>query len=106
MFYAMDQEMMMFKEELKELVQKGEHILQKMGGGEMGERRYYGMRGGSGGNSGGGYSGGQGGYNQREPWMQGMGMQGGYPQQGFPQQGMQQYPQQDMMQNMNPLYFL
>jgi hypothetical protein len=76
----MDQEMMQLKHELKEFIEHGQHILQKMEG-SMGQR-YYGMRGGqgggySGGNS--GYSGGQGGYGNREPWMQ-----GGYPQQEWP----------------------
>jgi hypothetical protein len=76
----MDQEMMQLKHELKEFIEHGQHILQKMEG-SMGQR-YYGMRGGqgggySGGNS--GYSGGQGGYGNREPWMQ-----GGYPQEQWP----------------------
>ena len=95
----MDQEMMQLKHELKEFVEKGQHILQKMEG-SMGQRGFYGMRGGgSGGYSGGGgYNGGQGGsYGNREPWMQ-----GGFPQQGMPMQ----YPPQDMMQNMNPLWFM
>ena len=99
----MDQEMMQIRHELKELSEKVNHIMQKIDG-SMGQRGFYGMRGGnSGGYSGnGGYSGGQGGsYGNREPWMH-----GGFPQQGF-QQGMpMQYPQQDMMQGMNPLYFL
>lgn len=101
----MDQEMMQLKHELKEVVEKGQHILQKMEG-SMGQRMY-GMRGGQQGGYNGsqGYSGGQGGnYGQRDHWMQGMQQ---YPQQGmFPQQGFQQYPQQDMMQQMNPLWFL
>ena len=63
----MDQEMMQLKHELKEFIEKGQHILQKMDG-SMGQR-YYGMRGGQSG----GYSGGN--YGNREPWMQ-----GGYPQ--------------------------
>lgn len=93
---TMDQEMMQLKHELKEFVERGQHILQKMEGSMA--QRMYGMRSNQGGNSGGGYSGGQGGgYNQREPWMQGQ-----YPQQGMPMQ----YPQQDMMQNMNPLWFM
>lgn len=100
----MDQEMMQLKHELKEVVEKGQHILQKMDG--MVAQRMYGMRSNQGGYSGnsGGYSGGQGGnYGNREPWMQ----QGGFPQQGmYPQQFPQQYPQQDMMQQMNPLWFL
>ena len=65
----MDQEMMQLKHELKEFIEHGQHILQKMEG-SMGQR-YYGMRGGQGG----GYSGG-GNYGNREPWMQ-----GGYPPQ-------------------------
>ena len=66
----MDQEMMQLKHELKEFIEHGQHILQKMEG-SMGQR-YYGMRGGQS-----GYSGGQGGnYGNREHWMQ-----GGYPQQ-------------------------
>ena len=72
----MDQEMMQLKHELKEFVEKANHILQKMDG-SMGQR-YYGMRGGSG-YGGGNYNsgGGSGGnYGNREPWMQ-----GGYPQQ-------------------------
>ena len=68
--------MMQLKHELKEFVEKANHILQKMDG-SMGQR-YYGMRGGSG-YGGGNYNsgGGSGGnYGNREPWMQ-----GGYPQQ-------------------------
>lgn len=84
----MDQEMMQLKHELKEFVEKANHILQKMDG-SMGQR-YYGMRGGSGyGGSnynGGGGSGG--GYGNREPWMQ-----GGYPQQ-------EQWP------NIDPRWFM
>ena len=101
----MDQEMMQLKHELKEFVEKGQHILQKMEGSMA--QRMYGMRSNQGGYSGGGnggYSGGQGGnYGNREPWMH-----GGFPQQGmFPQQGFQQgFPQQDMMQQMNPLWFM
>jgi uncharacterized membrane protein YgcG len=84
----MDQEMMQLKHELKEFVEHGQHILQKMEG-SMGQR-YYGMRGGqSGGYSGSGYGGGQGGsYGNREPWMQ-----GGYPQQ-------EQWP------NVDPRWFM
>lgn len=97
---TMDQEMMQLKHELKEVVEKGQHILQKIEG-SMGQRMYgmrSGQQGGYSGN-GGGYSGGQGGnYGNREPWMQ----QGGFPQQGM----QQQYPQQDMMQQMNPLWFM
>ena len=80
--------MMQLKHELKEFVEKANHILQKMDG-SMGQR-YYGMRGGSGyGGSnynGGGGSGG--GYGNREPWMQ-----GGYPQQ-------EQWP------NIDPRWFM
>ena len=83
----MDQEMMQLKHELKEFVEKGQHILQKMEG-SMGQR-YYGMRGGQG-----GYSGSQGGsyggnYGNREPWMQ-----GGYPMQ-------EQWPQ-----HIDPKWFM
>ena len=61
----MDQEMMQLKHELKEFVEHGQHLLQKMEG-SMGQR-YYGMRGGYGG---GNYSGGgQGGYPQQEQWQ-------------------------------------
>ena len=83
----MDQEMMQLKHELKEFIEKGQHILQKMEG-SMGQR-YYGMRGGSG-YGGGGYSGGgQGGnYGNREPWMQGG------------------YPQQEQWQNVDPRWFM
>ena len=102
---TMDQEMMQLKHELKEVVEKGQHILQKMEG-SMGQRMY-GMRSGQQG----GYSGNQGynsqggNYGNRENWMPGM--QQGFPQQGmYPQQFPQQYPQQDMMQQMNPLWFL
>ena len=78
----MDQEMMQFKHELKEFIEHGQHILQKMEG-SMGQR-YYGMRG-----SQNGYSGGQGGnYGNREPWMQ-----GGYSQQ-------EQWP------NVDPRWFM
>jgi hypothetical protein len=79
----MDQEMMQLKHELKEFVEKGQHILQKMEG-SMGQR-YYGMRGGQSG----GYSGGQGGnFGNREPWMQGG------------------YPQQEQWQNVDPRWFM
>lgn len=72
----MDQEMMQLKHELKEFIEHGQHILQKMEG-SMGQRGFYGMRGGQGGYSGGGgYSGQGGNYGNREPWMQ-----GGYQQQ-------------------------
>ena len=83
----MDQEMMQLKHELKEFIEKGQHILQKMDG-SMGQR-YYGMRGGSG-YGGGGYSGGGqgGGYGNREPWMQGG------------------YPQQEQWQNVDPRWFM
>lgn len=79
----MDQEMMQLKHELKEFVEKGQHILQKMEG-SMGQR-YYGMRGGQSG----GYSGGQGGnFGNRESWMQGG------------------YPQQEQWQNVDPRWFM
>ena len=79
----MDQEMMQLKHELKEFVEKGQHILQKMEG-SMGQR-YYGMRGGQSG----GYSGGNGGnFGNREHWMQG----------GF--------PQQDQWPNVDPRMFM
>ena len=79
----MDQEMMQLKHELKEFVEKGQHILQKMEG-SMGQR-YYGMRGGQPG----GYSGGNGGnFGNREPWMQGG------------------YPQQEQWQNVDPRWFM
>jgi hypothetical protein len=84
----MDQEMMQLKHELKEFVERANHILQKMDG-SMGQR-YYGMRGGSG-YGGGNYNGGGGsggGYGNREPWMQ-----GGYPQQ-------EQWP------NIDPRWFM
>ena len=42
----MDQEMMQHKHELKEFIEHGQHLLQKMEG-SMGQR-YYGMRGGMG----------------------------------------------------------
>ena len=95
----MDQEMMQLKHELKEVVEKGQHILQKMEG-SMGQRMYgmrSGQQGGYSGNQ--GYNGQGGNYGNREPWMQNMQQ---YPQQ-FPQQGMQQ---QDWMQNMNPMWFM
>ena len=111
--------MMQLKHELKEVVEKGQHILQKMEGSMA--QRMYGMRsnqGGYSGNSGGyngqggnygnsgGYNGQGGNYGNRDNWQMNP-MQQGFPQQGmFPQQGFQQYPQQDMMQQMNPLWFL
>lgn len=77
----MDQDMMKFKEELQELVRKGQALLQKMQGGNYGQRDgYYGMRdnGSQGGNQNGGYQGGS--YGQRqEPWM--------HSPQNFPDQG-------------------
>lgn len=84
----MDQEMMQLKHELKEFVEKANHILQKMDG-SMGQR-FYGMRSGSGyGNSNYSNGGGSGGgYGNREPWMQ-----GGYPQQ-------EQWP------NVDPRWFM
>ena len=79
--------MMQLKHELKEFVEHGQHILQKMEG-SMGQR-YYGMRGGSGYGGGNYNSGGQGGnYGNREHWMQG----------GFPQQ--EQWP------NVDPRWFM
>jgi hypothetical protein len=85
----MDQEMMQLKHELKEFIEHGQHILQKMEG-SMGQRMY-GMRGGQQGYNQ-GYNGQGGNYGNRENWMQ----------QGFPQQGMQP----DWMQNMNPMWFM
>lgn len=85
----MEQEIMQLKHELKEFIEHGQHILQKMEG-SMGQR-YYGMRGGQSG----GYGGGQGGnYGNREPWMHG----------GFPPQG--GYPQQEPFQNVDPRWFM
>lgn len=89
----MDQEMMKFKEELQELVHKGQKLLQMMQGSNFGQRGgYYGMR--DNGNPGGNYN--QGGnYGNREPWMQG-------PQQ-FPDQnwgGGGNFP------NIDPRYFM
>ena len=88
----MDQEMMKFKEELQELVHKGQKLLQMMQGSNFGQRGgYYGMRdnGGQGGgyNQGSGYN--QGGnYGQREQsWMHGP---HGYPEQ--PNWGGGDYP--------------
>jgi hypothetical protein len=86
----MDQEMMQLKHELKEFIEHGQHILQKMDG-SMGQR-YYGMRGSQGGYSNGGYSGGN--VGQREHWSQG----------GYPQQGM--YPQQEQWPNIDPRIFM
>ena len=83
----MDKEMMQLKHELKEFIEHGQHILQKMEG-SMGQR-YYGMRGGSG-YGGGNYNSGEhsgGSYGNREHWMQG----------GFPQQ--EQWP------NVDPRWF-
>ena len=83
----MDQEMMQLKHELKEFIEHGQHILQKMEG-SMGQR-YYGMRGGSGYGGGNYNTGGQGGnYGNRDHWMQ-----GGYPQQ-------EQWP------NVDPRWFM
>lgn len=95
--------MMQIRHELKELSEKVNHIVQKMDG-SIAQRMMYGMRSNQGGNSGGGYSGGQGGnMGQRENWQMNPMQQGGFPQQGmFPQQ----FPPQDMMQQMNPLWFL
>ena len=81
----MDQEMMQLKHELKEFIEHGQQILQKMDG-SMGQRGYYGMRGGQ---SSGGYGGNPGGhYGNREPWMQGG------------------YPPQDQWQNVDPRWFM
>ena len=77
----MDQEMMQLKHELKEFVEHGQHLLQKMEG-SMGQR-YYGMRGGQSG----GYSGSN--YGNREPWMH-----GGYS------------PQQEQWPNVDPRWFM
>ena len=84
----MDQEMMQLKHELKEFIEHGQHILQKMEG-SMGQR-YYGMRGGSGYGGGNYDSGGHygGSFGNREHWMQG----------GFPQQ--EQWP------NVDPRWFM
>ena len=82
----MDQEMMKFKEELQELVHKGQKLLQMMQSSNFGQRSgYYGMR--DNGGQGGGYNQGGGNYGQRElPWMH-QGPQG-YPEQpnwgGYP----------------------
>lgn len=91
----MDQEMMQLKHELKEFVEHGQQILQKMDG-NMGQRGYYGMRGGQGG----GYNGGSGGsYGNRDHWPQSNPMQGNFPmQQGFQQQ--EQWP------NVDPRWFM
>ena len=78
----MDQEMMQLKHELKEFIEHGQHILQKMEG-SMGQR-YYGMRGGQ---TGGNYNGG--GYGNRESWMQ-----GDYP------------PQHEQWPNIDPRMFM
>ena len=74
--------MMQLKHELKEFIEKGQHILQKMDC-SMGQRGFYGMRGGQGGN-----------YGNREHWSQG----------GFPQQGM--YPQQEQWPSVDPRMFM
>ena len=80
--------MMQLKHELKEFIEKGQHILQKMDG-SMGQRGFYGMRGGSGYGGGNYNTGGQGGnYGNREPWMQGG------------------YPQQEQWQNVDPRWFM
>lgn len=85
--------MMQLKHELKEFIEHGQHILQKMDG-SMGQR-YYGMRGGqgSGYSGGGGYSGQGGNYGNREHMM------GGYPQQGM-------YPSQEQWPNIDPRMFM
>lgn len=66
--------MMQLKHELKEFIEHGQHILQKMEG-SIGQR-YYGMRGGQNNGYGGGQSGN---YGNREPWMQ-----GGFQQEQWP----------------------
>jgi hypothetical protein len=86
----MDNEMMQLKHELKEFVEKAQHMLQKMEG-SMGQRGFYGMRGGNGGgNYGGNYGGSNSGgnYGQREPWMHGG------------------YPPQEQWQNIDPRWFM
>lgn len=92
----MDQEMMKFKEELQELVHKGQKLLQMMQGSNFGQRGgYYGMR--DNGGQGGGYNQGGGNYGQREqPWMH-QGPQG-YPEQ--PSWGGGGFP------NVDPRYFM
>lgn len=63
----MNQELMMdFLEDLKEIIQKGEQLMQEMHGGSFGQRGGYGMRGGYG--SRGGY-GQRGGYGNRRADM-------------------------------------
>jgi len=63
----MNQELMMdFLEDLKEVIQKGEQLMQEMHGGSFGQRGGYGMRGGYG--SRGGY-GQRGGYGNRRADM-------------------------------------
>lgn len=96
----MDQEMMKFKEELQELVHKGQKLLQMMQGGNFGQRGgYYGMR--DNGSQGGGYNQGsgynQGGnYGQREQsWMHGP---QGYQEQNWGGGG--------QMPNIDPRYFM
>lgn len=89
----MDQEMMKFKEELQELVHKGQKLLQMMQGSNFGQRGgYYGMR--DNGGQSGGYNQGGGNYGNREPWMQ----------------GPQQYPDQNWgggnFPNIDPRYFM
>lgn len=75
--------MMQLKQELKEFIEHGQHILQKMEG-SMGQRGFYGMRGGQGG----GYSSQGGNYGNREPWMHGG------------------YPPQEQLQNVDPRWFM
>ena len=101
----MDQEMMQLKHELKEFVEKGQQILQKMDG-SMGQRGYYGMRGGQSGGYSGGYTGNQGGnyggnYGNLEHFPQ---MHGGYPMmQGMGGQG---FPQHEQWPNLDPRWFM
>lgn len=69
----MNQELLMdFMEDLKEIIQKGEQLMQEMQGGSFGQR------GGGYGNRGGGGYGSRGGYGQRG----GYGNRGGYGQRG------------------------
>lgn len=61
----MNQELLMdFMEDLKEVIQKGEQLMQEMQGGSFGQRGGYGMRSGSGYGMRGGY-GNRGGYGRR-----------------------------------------
>lgn len=60
--------LMEFVEDLKEVVRKGEELMQEMQGGSFGQRGGYGMRGGSYGMRGGNY-GNRGGYGNRRADM-------------------------------------